>query len=68
LPSSDVLQFTLANGSKVTMRPSGTEPKIKFYFSSRKQGSNIKQLEEEVTYYNETLASELLKIIDSIIQ
>ena len=68
LPSSDVLQFTLANGSKVTMRPSGTEPKIKFYFSSRKKGSNIKQLEEEVTYYNETLASELLKIIDSIIQ
>jgi len=68
LPLSDVLQFTLANGSKVTMRPSGTEPKIKFYFSSRKKGSNIKQLEEEVTYYNETLASELLKIIDSIIQ
>ena len=68
LPLSDVLQFTLANGSKVTMRPSGTEPKIKFYFSSRKKGSNIKQLEEEVTYYNETLASELLKTIDSIIQ
>lgn len=68
LPLSDVLQFTLANGSKVTMRPSGTEPKIKFYFSSRKKGPNIKQLEEEVTYYNETLASELLKIIDSIIQ
>jgi phosphoglucomutase len=68
LPLSDVLQFTLANGSKVTMRPSGTEPKIKFYFSSRKKGPNIKQLEEEVTQYNETLASELLKIIDSIIQ
>jgi len=68
LPLSDVLQFTLANGSKVTMRPSGTEPKIKFYFSSRKKGPNIKQLEEEVTQYNETLASELLKTIDSIIQ
>ncbi len=33
LPSSDVLQYYLADGSKVTMRPSGTEPKIKFYFS-----------------------------------
>ncbi|MBP7210509.1 MAG: phospho-sugar mutase [Paludibacteraceae bacterium] len=33
LPSSDVLQFFLEDGSKVTVRPSGTEPKIKFYFS-----------------------------------
>ncbi|MPM19093.1 Phosphoglucomutase [bioreactor metagenome] len=33
LPVSDVLQFCLADGSKVTVRPSGTEPKIKFYFS-----------------------------------
>jgi phosphoglucomutase len=33
LPKSDVLQFYLADGSKISMRPSGTEPKIKFYFS-----------------------------------
>ncbi len=33
LPSSNVLQFVLANGSIVTARPSGTEPKIKFYAS-----------------------------------
>lgn len=33
LPKSDVMQFFLEDGSKVTMRPSGTEPKIKFYFS-----------------------------------
>ena len=33
LPASNVLQFYLENGSKVTARPSGTEPKIKFYFS-----------------------------------
>ncbi len=33
LPSSNVLQFVLADGSKVSARPSGTEPKIKFYFS-----------------------------------
>ena len=32
LPKSDVLQFYLEGGSKITMRPSGTEPKIKFYF------------------------------------
>ena len=33
LPKSDVLQFFLEDGSKITVRPSGTEPKIKFYFS-----------------------------------
>ena len=33
LPKSDVLIFTTENGAKVAVRPSGTEPKIKFYFS-----------------------------------
>jgi phosphoglucomutase len=34
LPQSDVLQFFLADGTKISVRPSGTEPKIKFYFSA----------------------------------
>src|SRR3984885_13041733 len=33
LPQSNVLQFILEDGSKISARPSGTEPKIKFYFS-----------------------------------
>ena len=33
LPKSNVLQFILTDGSKISARPSGTEPKIKFYFS-----------------------------------
>jgi phosphoglucomutase len=33
LGKSDVLQFFLEDGSKISVRPSGTEPKIKFYFS-----------------------------------
>lgn len=33
LPQSNVLQFILADGTKISARPSGTEPKIKFYFS-----------------------------------
>ena len=33
LPKSNVLQFILKDGSKISARPSGTEPKIKFYFS-----------------------------------
>ena len=35
LPKSDVLQFFTESGSKITVRPSGTEPKIKFYFSMK---------------------------------
>lgn len=33
LPKSNVLQFITEDGSKISARPSGTEPKIKFYFS-----------------------------------
>ncbi len=33
--TSDVLQFYLADGCKISVRPSGTEPKIKFYFEAR---------------------------------
>jgi phosphoglucomutase len=33
LPASNVLIFRLADGSQIAARPSGTEPKIKFYFS-----------------------------------
>lgn len=32
LPKSNVLQYILADKTKITVRPSGTEPKIKFYF------------------------------------
>ncbi len=35
LPGSNVLQFITEAGDKVSARPSGTEPKIKFYFSVR---------------------------------
>lgn len=35
LPKSDVLKYVLDDESTVTVRPSGTEPKIKFYFSTK---------------------------------
>ncbi len=34
LPKSNVLEYRLENGSKLTVRPSGTEPKIKIYISA----------------------------------
>ena len=42
LPSSNVLQFFSANGDVVSVRPSGTEPKIKFYFGAK--GDNAAQI------------------------
>lgn len=45
LPKSDVLQFFTEDGIKVSVRPSGTEPKIKFYFSMNEPVDNIKELE-----------------------
>lgn len=37
LPKSNVLQFFTADGSKISVRPSGTEPKIKFYFGVKEK-------------------------------
>ena len=34
LPKSDVLSFVLANGNSIVLRPSGTEPKIKAYYTA----------------------------------
>jgi len=46
LPKSDVLQFILEDGSKISVRPSGTEPKIKFYFGVKGVLKSVDQFEE----------------------
>ena len=46
LIKSDVLQFFLADGSKISIRPSGTEPKIKFYFSVNTKLSSSDKFDE----------------------
>lgn len=48
LPKSDVLQFFTEDHSSVTVRPSGTEPKIKFYISVRekKEGNTVECIHE----------------------
>ncbi len=45
LPKSNVLQFILEDGSKISARPSGTEPKIKFYFSVHTKLESIDKFE-----------------------
>lgn len=46
LPKSDVLQFFLEDGTKISVRPSGTEPKIKFYFSVSSQLESPEKFDE----------------------
>ena len=46
LPKSNVLQFVLDDGSKISARPSGTEPKIKFYFSVNTRLESADKFEE----------------------
>jgi phosphoglucomutase len=43
--SSNVLQFLTAAGDKISARPSGTEPKIKFYFSVKEPLASIADYE-----------------------
>jgi len=46
LPKSDVIQFFTQDGTKVTVRPSGTEPKIKFYFGIKSEMANKESFDD----------------------
>jgi len=46
IPRSDVLQFFTADGSKISIRPSGTEPKIKFYFGVKKTLKSVQEFDK----------------------
>ena len=55
-PPSDVLKYTLADGSWIAVRPSGTEPKIKFYIavvgeSNEDSQSKIANIEAEINAF-----------------
>ena len=56
LPKSNVLQFILADGSKISARPSGTEPKIKFYFSVNDKLKNAESFDEVTNSLNQKIA------------
>lgn len=46
LPLSNVLQFFLEDGTRISVRPSGTEPKIKFYFGVKKSLEDKSRFDE----------------------
>ena len=60
LPKSDVLQFFTEDGTKISIRPSGTEPKIKFYFGTKAKLNDIADFE--------VVDSELNNKINSLIK
>lgn len=62
LPKSNVLQFITEDGSKISARPSGTEPKIKFYFSVNMPLKNKDEFERT----NKKLEEKIQKIISSM--
>ena len=62
LPQSNVIQFYTDDGSKITIRPSGTEPKIKFYISVKETLCCKEKFEEK----NKELSQKIQKITKSL--
>ena len=60
LPKSDVLKFILKDDSWIAIRPSGTEPKIKFYFGTKSDDMNNVDLKLE------NLMTEIIRLVESI--
>ncbi|MCU0820894.1 MAG: phospho-sugar mutase [Spirochaetes bacterium] len=68
LPESNVIQYFLDDGSKITMRPSGTEPKIKFYFSVNKKvlKDNFDKIESELRQKIDGFKKDLVAKVDKL--
>ncbi len=62
LPKSNVLIYTTADGTRMAARPSGTEPKIKFYFSVNAGLENAAEFKK----VNETLDNKLSRILHEL--
>lgn len=65
LPVSDVLQFTLEDGTVISARPSGTEPKIKFYCSTLtpvQEGASWEAMETAMKLKMEAMIDELSSV------
>ena len=61
LPSSNVLYYDLPDDAWVCVRPSGTEPKVKFYYGVK--GTSLEDAEKKAT----ALGDEILAMIDKML-
>ena len=70
LPKSNVLQFFLEGGTIVSARPSGTEPKIKFYINTKTEVGGakcdgcLKATKEEASKLCDAIEKDINKILD----
>ncbi|MGF7533918.1 phosphoglucomutase [Bacillus mexicanus] len=62
LPKSNVLKYFLEDGSWFCLRPSGTEPKVKFYFAVK--GTSLEDSEKRLA----SLADDVMKTVDDIVE
>jgi len=62
-PKSDVLQLFTDDGSKISIRPSGTEPKIKFYFAVKTSLDSVDEYFQKITL----LEQKVKRIINDIL-
>jgi len=67
LPTSDVLQWRLDDGTIVTVRPSGTEPKIKYYILSRTEvkSGDLGAARAESAKKNEAILAEIRATLEA---
>jgi phosphoglucomutase len=66
LPASDVIQFTLSEGTKVIARPSGTEPKIKFYILVHESGDDLVEAQATADGKIEAITADLVRQAEAI--
>ncbi|AUZ25728.1 phosphoglucomutase [Bacillus cabrialesii] len=62
LPKSNVLKYFLEDGSWFCLRPSGTEPKVKFYFAVK--GTSLEDSEKRLV----SLTDDVMKTVDDIVE
>ncbi|MCB9853047.1 MAG: phospho-sugar mutase [Phycisphaerales bacterium] len=67
LPAADVIVLTLADETKVIARPSGTEPKIKFYILVREPGDDLPAAEAAAAAKIARIERDVQSIVDGIL-
>jgi len=65
LPQSDVIQWRLEDGTLLTVRPSGTEPKIKYYVLCHSQGAELSASKEMTQEKISSIEADIRSVIDS---
>jgi phosphoglucomutase len=71
LPKANVLVFFLADGCRVTLRPSGTEPKVKLYFSAVRQveeGGSVARAKEDAAGRLAALKKDFMLQVDEVLK